>query len=135
MAPRVEFSKGLRLLKTVTFLTKDLELISRARVACESRGIAMLVEAAVGDALSAAAKSDLFVVDLIATLDPPHRISGYMRFADALMSSAAAEVPLVLIGAPQGYRLDGMVGWPGFLAAFVDRPIVDGTLHFLLDYA
>ena len=95
----------------------------------------MNVEGSWKEAISLAARSDLLVVDLIATLDSPHRIAGYVEFAESLMSSAASDVPLVLIGAPEGYRLDGMVGWPGFLDAFVDRPVTHDRLHYLLDYA
>ena len=135
MPCRVEFSEGLRLVKTVTFITKDLELIERARLGCDRRGYVMNVEADWKNAISQAAQSDLVVVDLIATLDPPHRIAGYVQFAEALMASKAAEVPLALVGAPDGYRLDGMVGWPGFLSAFVERPVDDERLQFLLDFA
>lgn len=93
------------------------------------------IEAQWKRALEKSPPASLLIVDLVATLSPPHRISGYVRFAETKMASAAASVPLVLIGAPDNYRLDGMVGWPGFLAAFVPRPVDDDSLDYLLDYA
>jgi hypothetical protein len=75
------------------------------------------------------------VLDLLSTLNPPNRIAGYVRFAEAKMKSTAASIPLVLVGVPAGYRLDGMVGWPNFLAAYVARPVDEECLEYLLDHA
>lgn len=66
--------------------------------------------------------SDLIVLDLLAALDPPHRIAGYEKFAEAKMGHPrATSCRTILIGPPEGYELDFMVGWPGFLYAFYDR--------------
>jgi hypothetical protein len=122
-------------MKSVVLVTKDPELLADAREVCSARGLHIVVEADWQRAIDKAATANLMVVDLLATLSIPHRISGYINFAETKMRSAAAETPVVLIGAPDGYRLDGMAGWPGFLAAFIDRPITDHRLHYLLDYA
>lgn len=75
-----------------------------------------LVEACVG--------ADLVFVDLVATLDEPHKIAGYERLYDLKSADpAASSVPLVLIAPPAGYDLDFMVGWPDFVFAQMPRPV------------
>jgi hypothetical protein len=77
-------------------------------------------------ALDACSDADLLIVDLLATLDEPHKIAGYERFALAKMAhETAKDVPLVLIGAPDDYSLDFMTGWPNFVYAHVRRPVTD----------
>ncbi|MEZ0326114.1 MAG: hypothetical protein ACAH95_09420 [Fimbriimonas sp.] len=76
------------------------------------------------EALDSCEGADLMFVDLLATLNEPHKISGYEHFAMAKMSHPIAKsVPLVLIAAPDDYELDFMAGWPDFVYGHVKRPI------------
>lgn len=76
------------------------------------------------DALECCAEADLLFVDLLATLDEPHKIAGYERFAQAKMEhEVAREVPVVLIAPEDSYELDFMAGWPNFVFAHVRRPV------------
>lgn len=76
------------------------------------------------EALDACEGAEILFVDLLATLDTPHRIEGYERFAQAKMTHPTAkDVPLVLIGPGADYDLDAMVGWPGFVFAHLSRPL------------
>ncbi|MBA4291576.1 hypothetical protein C0431_01260 [bacterium] len=75
-------------------------------------------------ALEACTDADLLFVDLIATLDKPHKIAGYEKFAEAKMDHATASTtPLVLIAQPDDYELDFMAGYPNFVFAHLRRPI------------
>ena len=75
-------------------------------------------------ALDACEGVDILFVDQLATLDKPHKIAGYERFAEAKQSHPIASVtPLVLISPEEGYEMDFMVGWPNFVFANVRRPI------------
>lgn len=75
-------------------------------------------------ALDACQEADLLFVDLLATLDEPHKIAGYERFAQAKMvHEGAKDVPLVLIAPEDDYELDFMAGWPNFVFAHVRRPV------------
>jgi hypothetical protein len=68
--------------------------------------------------------ADLLFLDLLATLEEPHKIAGYEKFAQAKMNhGTAAKVPLVLISPPDEYELDFMAGWPDFVFANIRRPI------------
>jgi hypothetical protein len=75
-------------------------------------------------ALDESAGADLMFVDLIATLEEPHKIAGYESFAEAKMTHPFAKsVPLVLISPPEDYELDFMAGWPDFVFGHIRRPI------------
>lgn len=75
-------------------------------------------------ALDACAGAELMFVDLVATLDKPHRIAGYERFAETKMAHPEANaVPLVLIAAPDDYELDFMTGYPNFVFMHIRRPL------------
>lgn len=75
-------------------------------------------------ALDACDGADMLFVDLIATLDEPHKISGYERFAEAKMTHPVAQdTPLVLISPPDDYELDFMAGWPDFVFGHIQRPV------------
>ncbi len=75
-------------------------------------------------ALDACDGADLIFVDLLATLDTPHKIAGYEKFAEVKMKHpVAAPVPLVLIAAPTDYELDFLAGFPNFVFAHVRRPV------------
>ncbi len=68
--------------------------------------------------------ADLIFVDLVASLDEPHKIAGYERLHDMKMANPkTAGVPLVLIAIPASYELDFMVGWEDFVFAQMPRPI------------
>jgi hypothetical protein len=75
-------------------------------------------------ALDACQGADLIFVDQIATLDDPHKVAGYERFAEAKMAHAiAAKTPLVLISPPEDYEMDFITGWPNFVFANMRRPV------------
>ena len=77
-------------------------------------------------ALDACDGADLIFVDQVATLDTPHKIAGYERFAEAKMAhEVAAKVPLVLIAPPVDYELDFYTGYLGFVLAQVRQPVTD----------
>lgn len=67
---------------------------------------------------------DLMIVDMLATLDEPHKIAGYERFAETKMSDPnAAGVPLIIISPPEDYKLDFMTGYPDFVLGNLPRPV------------
>ncbi len=75
-------------------------------------------------ALDNARGADLMIVDLISTLEQPHLIAGYEKFATSKMSREdSKDIPLVLISPPDDYELDSMVGWPNFVFGMVKRPV------------
>lgn len=77
-------------------------------------------------ALDACDGADLIFVDQVATLDAPHKIAGYERFAEAKMAhDVAAKVPLVLIAPPADYELDFYTGYLNFVLAQVRQPVTD----------
>ncbi|MBX3096107.1 MAG: hypothetical protein KF812_04535 [Fimbriimonadaceae bacterium] len=81
-------------------------------------------------ALDACDGADLIFVDMLATLTEPHKIAGYEAFAHAKMEHPhASATPLVLIGPPEDYELDAIVGWPGFVFAHLPRPITNKLLR------
>lgn len=68
--------------------------------------------------------ADMLFVDMLATLNEPHKIAGYEVFAQAKMShDVAKDTPLVLIGPHPDYQLDFVVGWDGFLFSRLQRPV------------
>lgn len=76
------------------------------------------------EALDACDGADILFVDLLATLEKPHKISGYEKFAESKMDHPiAAGVPLVLIAPPDDYELDFMAGYPNFVFAHIRRPV------------
>lgn len=82
------------------------------------------------EALEASEGADLLFVDLVATLNEPHKIAGYEQFAQAKMEHPLAKsTPLVLIGPPEGYGLDFMAGWPDFVFYHVKRPVTANTFQ------
>jgi len=104
-------------------LTKDQEIVDATQGAFQSDD-ELLVFDAWSDALDHCEGVDLLFVDMIATLEKPHRITGYERFAEAKMDHpVAGPVPLVLIAAPDDYELDFMVGYPNFVFAHLRRPL------------
>jgi hypothetical protein len=84
----------------------------------------LVVSASWRDALDQCDSADMIFVDLLATLDEPHKIAGYERFAESKMAHESAKsTPLVLIAPPEDYELDFMAGWPDFVFAHLRRPV------------
>lgn len=78
------------------------------------------------EALDAAEGADLLFVDQVATLDTPHKIAGYERFAEIKMAHPTAkDIPVVLISPPADYEMDFFTGYLGFVLAQVRHPITD----------
>jgi hypothetical protein len=104
-------------------LTKDNEVVEATKGAFQSDD-ELLVFDRWPEALEACENADLLFVDMIATLEAPHKVGGYERFADAKRAHPiASTVPLVLIAAPNDYEMDFMVGWPNFVFAHLRRPL------------
>lgn len=75
-------------------------------------------------ALDAAEGADMMIVDMLATLEEPHKVAGYERFARAKMEHPVANaVPIVLISPEPSYEMDFVAGFPNFLFANVPRPV------------
>lgn len=103
-------------------ITKDPELVDEAQIAFQHDELQVF--AGWREALDGCEGASLMFVDLLATLDEPHKIAGYERFALAKMGhEIAKEIPLVLIAAPADYELDFMSGWPDFVLAQIRRPV------------
>lgn len=74
-------------------------------------------------ALEACEGAELLFIDLLATLEEPHKIAGYEAFAEAKMDHpVAAGVKLILIGLPEGYEIDFLTGYPDFVFANLPHP-------------
>jgi hypothetical protein len=104
-------------------ITKDEQMEVEAR-----QGFHPSDELAVFDdwriALEKCSDADLMFVDVISTLEEPHKIAGYEAFGEAKMSHPEANtVPLVVISPPEEYELDFIVGWPNFALANIQRPV------------
>jgi len=106
-------------------LTKDAELTTAARAGLHpSDELIVLDDWAV--ALDSCEDSDMIFVDMLATLEEPHKVAGYEKFALAKMAHPAAMgTPLVLIAPPDNYEMDFMTGWPDFVFAHLRRPVTD----------
>jgi hypothetical protein len=104
-------------------ITKDPEIVEAARAGFHPDDD-LQVFADWSAALDACGDADMVFVDLIATLDEPHKIAGYERFAESKMAhSRASKTPLVLISPPSDYDLDFMTGWPNFVLGHIQRPV------------
>lgn len=107
----------------ILLISNDSELNEQAKLAYEKTDELVVVENW-RDALEMSKPTDLMIVDIISTLDEPHKISGYESFAEAKMKhKIASKVPLVAIQPPDDYPLDSMIGWEGFLHGLVRRPV------------
>ena len=75
-------------------------------------------------ALDECAEADLMFVDMVSTLEEPHKIAGYEAFGEAKLSHPdAIGIPLVVISPAEDYELDFIVGWPNFAIANIQRPV------------
>jgi hypothetical protein len=118
----------------VILVTEDPDIV---RVAKEAyRDVAqLLLTSKWSEALDWCRNADVLIVDLLATLEEPHKIGGYVKFAQAKMSHMKAKgTPLVLISVPEGYKLNGMVGWPHFVRAYLRRPITANMFQRILTW-
>jgi len=87
------------------------------------------------EGLDAATEADLMIVDLVDTLQEPHKIAGYEQFAHAKMGHPkASKVPLVVLSPPPTYELDFMSGWPDFVFAQLRKPIQEKVLRRVVTY-
>ncbi len=104
-------------------ITKDPDIVEAAKGGFHPED-QLLVIGDWAQALEASSGADLMFVDLLATLEEPHKIAGYERFAESKMGHGAAKgVPLVLISPPADYDLDFMTGWPNFVLGHIQRPV------------
>ncbi|MBX3110983.1 MAG: hypothetical protein KF857_03160 [Fimbriimonadaceae bacterium] len=104
-------------------VTKDAEVVS-ATVGAFQPDDRLVVTEDWRHALDECHDADLLFVDLVATLEKPHKIAGYEAFAEAKMAHGTANgTPLVLISPPDDYELDFMAGFPDFVFAHLRRPL------------
>jgi DNA-binding response OmpR family regulator len=107
----------------ILLISNDQELNQQAQIAYEKTDELVIIEDW-REAIQLAKPTDLMIVDIMSTLDEPHKISGYEAFAHAKMKHKVARgVPLVAIQPADDYHLDAMVGWEGFLHGLVKRPV------------
>ena len=118
-----QFWSGSKVMRFL-LITKDEEVAEAAKQGCQPYACEVYPEWQA--ALDKAEGADMIFVDLLATLNEPHKIAGYEEFAHAKMAHpTAARVPLVLIAAPDDYELDFMAGFPDFIFGHVPRPVND----------
>ena len=104
-------------------ITQDEEMAAAAREGFHPSD-ELAIYADWREALDRAKGVDLMLVDMLATLDVPHKVAGYERFAQAKMAhDVAAQIPLVLISPELDYEMDFVLGWPDFVFANVRRPV------------
>lgn len=115
-------------------VSSDKEIVDAAKDAFERMGD-LVVSESWQEGLDACEGADLMFVDLLSTLDDPHKIAGYEKFAGVKMShDVAADTKLVLIAPPLGYELDFMAGFPDFLFAQLPRPVSSKMLLRMSTY-
>jgi len=111
------------MLMKFVLITKDENLVDEARKGFHPDDELNTFEAW-EEGLDACEGIDLLFVELVATLETPHKISGYEKFGEAKQAhGTAATVPLVLVSPAEDYELDFMVGWPNFVFANVRQPV------------
>lgn len=104
-------------------ITRDAELVAAAREGFHPADTLEFYENW-SDALDGSSGSDILFVDLIATLEEPHKIAGYEKFAETKMDHPVAkDVPVVVISPPEDYELDFMTGYPNFAIGNIRRPV------------
>ncbi len=104
-------------------ITKDVQLEEEARLGFHPSD-ELTVFPDWRTALDHCSDADLMFVDLISTLDEPHKIAGYESFGESKISHPdASGIPLVVISPPAEYELDFFAGWPNFALANIQRPV------------
>jgi hypothetical protein len=117
------------------FITKDEAVRETAKIAFPNSQDEVLCFDSWALGLDACKGADMVFVDLIATLEEPHKIAGYEKFALAKMSHAGAkEVPLILLAPPADYDLDFMTGWPDFVFAQLRKPVNEKVFRRVVTY-
>ncbi|MCL6624624.1 MAG: hypothetical protein K6T17_08435 [Fimbriimonadales bacterium] len=118
----------------VILVTDDRKIVRVAKEAYRDMA-QLLLTSDWREALDWCGNADVLIVDLLATLEQPHKIGGYVKFAQAKMSHMKAKgTPLILIAVPEGYKLNGMVGWPHFVRAYLRRPITASMFQRILTW-
>src|SRR5476651_2335715 len=104
-------------------ITKDRNVSEAAREGFHPSDVCLVTDDW-SEGLDISDDADLLFVDLIATLDEPHKIAGYEEFAAGKMNHPrSSKTPLVVISPPDDYDLDFMAGWPDFVFAHIRRPV------------
>ncbi|MCU0315742.1 MAG: hypothetical protein MUC92_04030 [Fimbriimonadaceae bacterium] len=104
-------------------ITKDAEVVKATEGAFQQDDV-LEVHDLWSTALDACDGADLLFVDMVATLEKPHKISGYEKFAEAKMiHEVASPIPVVLIWPPEDYELDFITGYPNFVFKPMRRPV------------
>jgi len=104
-------------------ITKDADLVDEARKGFHPDDELDAFEKW-EEGLDACGGADLLFVELVATLENPHKIAGYEKFGEAKRAhGTAAAIPLILVSPEEEYELDFMVGWPNFVFANVRQPV------------
>ncbi len=117
------------------FITKDETVRETAKIAFPNSQDEVILFDAWAPGLDACKDADMIFVDLVATLDEPHKIAGYEKFAVAKMSHPAAKsVPLILLSPPADYDLDFMTGWPDFVFAQLRKPVNEKVFRRVVTY-
>lgn len=118
----------------ITVITRDPEVLECAKKAFRLDEVVQFFE----DwkvAFESTEKPDMMIVDMVSTLDEPHKVAGYERFAHAKMDHALLKsVPLVMLNPPVGYDMDFYTGWPDFIFASLPKPITDKVLRRVVTY-
>ena len=88
-------------------ITQDPEMVQAAKAGFQPNDETLVFEDW-ATALGHCEGADLLFVDLVATLDEPHKIAGYEKFAEAKMASeeAAAVPEAIQDGANEGRQQD-----------------------------
>lgn len=118
----------------LVFITKDPTIIETAKVAFRLDEELFFYE----DwqlALDHCKNAELLFVDLEATLEEPHKIAGYERFAmEKMRHPIAKSVKVVLIAPEPEYTLDFMAGWPDFVFAHFRKPVHEKIFRRVVTY-
>lgn len=118
----------------LVFITDDPEVRSAAETAFP-HGEELFITADWEAGLDACADAVMIFVDLVATLDEPHRVAGYERFAHSKMAHPiAAQTPLVLLAPPLDYDMDFIAGWPDFVFAQFRKPVHEKLFRRVVTY-
>lgn len=119
----------------LVFITKDKEVVEIAKKAFPSGMESLHFFEDWRPGLEACEGAEMVFVDLVATLDEPHKIAGYEKFAHGKMSHEIAKsVPLVLLSPPPDYDLDFMTGWPDFVFAQLRMPVTEKVFRRVVTY-
>lgn len=104
-------------------ITKDPEVAQASKGAFQPDDEILILEDW-SQALAKCDGADMMFVDMVATLDKPHKIAGYEKFAEAKMDDpVASTIPLALIWPPEDYELDFYTGYPNFVFQQINRPV------------